>query len=212
MKSLDARIKQTFLRDTFYAPGKYEIPIIGKDEIDFTNFNVIGFHNTKPNDIENIGKSVYFFIDDYKFTSVWNRPDNCIEKLRQYKQVFSPDFSLYTDMPIAIQIYNTFRRYWCSAYWQSKGIKVIPTVTWGDERSFKFCFEGILEGSIVAVSTLGTRETQTTFLTGYKKMCEVIKPEKLICFCNPYKEMYDYGIDIIHVEPDGRRKAKEKNE
>ena len=43
-------------------------------------------------------------------------------------------------MPLALQIESVFKNRWCGAYWQSKGLKVIPTVSWGDERSFDFCF------------------------------------------------------------------------
>lgn len=43
----------------------------------------------------------------------------------------------------------------CGAYWQDRGLKVIPTVFWALKSSFSFCFEAIEKHSIVAVSTLG---------------------------------------------------------
>ena len=46
-------------------------------------------------------------------------------------------------MAPVMQIYNVFRNRWCGAYWASKGLRVIPTVNWGDESTFDFCFEGI---------------------------------------------------------------------
>ena len=52
-----------------------------------------------------------------------------------------------------MQIFNIFRNRWCGAYWASKGIRVIPSVNWGDESTFDFCFDGVEKGSIVAVST-----------------------------------------------------------
>lgn len=58
----------------------------------------------------------------------------------------------------ALQLYNTFRNRWCGAYLASKDIQVIPTVNWGDENTFEFCFDGIPKGSIVAVSTYMVRE------------------------------------------------------
>lgn len=39
--------------------------------------------------------------------------------------------------------YNN-REFWRKGYY--------PTVSWGDENSFEFCFDGIEEGSVVAVS------------------------------------------------------------
>lgn len=53
--------------------------------------------------------------------------------------------------PLSCKLYNFWNR-WCGVYWASKGIWVIPTVNWGDESTFDFCFDGIEKGSVVAVS------------------------------------------------------------
>ncbi len=86
-------------------------------------------------------------------SGVWKNPDNDIEKLSRYRAVLSPDFSMYLEIAPVMQLYNVFRNRWCGAYWASKGLRVIPTVNWGDESTFDFCFEGIEKGSVVAVST-----------------------------------------------------------
>ena len=51
----------------------------------------------------------------------------------------------------------------------NKGIWVIPTISWGLENTFDFCFNGIEKGSTVAVSTYmagayGNRADQKDFL------------------------------------------------
>ena len=86
---------------------------------------------------------VHFFLYDYRFERVWKNPDSDLERLSWYRAVLSPDFSMYLEMAPVIQLYNTFRNRWCGAYWASKGMRVIPTVNWGDESTFDFCFEGI---------------------------------------------------------------------
>lgn len=70
---------------------------------------------------------------------MYKQAEEELEKLKQYYALLSPDFSMFTNMPIALQIESVFKNRWCGAYWQSKGLKVIPTVSWGDERSFEFC-------------------------------------------------------------------------
>ena len=92
-----------------------------------------------------------FFLYDYKFERVWKSPDSDIEKLRRYRAVLSPDFSIYTEMTPVLQLYNVFRNRWCGAYFASKGMRVVPTVSWGEENTFDFCFMGIPKGSTVAV-------------------------------------------------------------
>ena len=55
-------------------------------------------------------------------------------------------------MTPVLQLYNVFRNRWCGAYFASKGMRVVPTVSWGEENTFDFCFMGIPKGSTVAVS------------------------------------------------------------
>ena len=72
---------------------------------------------------------------------------------------------------------------------------MIPTVGWGDESTFDFCFEGIEKGSVVAVSAYmasehGNRKDQKEwFLAGYNEMLRRIEPEKIICYNTPFPEM-----------------------
>ncbi len=110
---------------------------------------------------------------------------------------------MYIEMNKALQLYNTFRNRWCGAYLASKDIKVIPTVNWGDENTFEFCFDGIPKGSIVAVSTYMVREhnnhadQKDFFMKGYEEMLRRIEPSKIICYSEPFTEMQG---DIIYVD------------
>lgn len=92
-------------------------------------------------------------------------------------------------MPLALQIESIFKNRWCGAYWQSKGLKVIPTVSWGDERSFDFCFDGIEEGAIVAVCTYYRENCEDDFMLGYNEMIKRIKPSVVLCYDEPFAGM-----------------------
>ena len=89
-----------------------------------------------------------------------------------------------------MQRYNTFRNRWVGAYLANKGIRVIPTISWGLENTFDFCFNGIEKGSTVAVSTYmacayGNRADQKDFfMAGYNEMLKRIEPETIICWPN----------------------------
>lgn len=104
MKSFDARNNDRFLRNSFYPLGKYDITALYKQETDTGSLLLIGFHNTKIHDAQNADKAVHFYIDDYKFECIWNRPERYLRRLSQYRFVLTPDFSLYTNMPLAMQI------------------------------------------------------------------------------------------------------------
>ena len=92
-------------------------------------------------------------------------------------------------MPKALQIFSTFKNRWCGAFWQKQGKLVIPTVCCAGEDSYDFCFDGIEEGSVVAVSTYSREQYKNEFMKSYNKMLEVIKPSAIICYGTPFKEM-----------------------
>lgn len=131
----------------------------------------------------------HFYYDDYKFISAWREPDKYIERLKKFKAVVSPDFSLYTDFPRALQILSCYRRQWCGAFWQSQGIDVIPDVVWGDEKSFEYCFDGIPKGGTVAVSTVGVKNDKQwndkesdMFRAGYNEMLKKLEPTTILFY------------------------------
>ena len=72
---------------------------------------------------------------------------------------------------------------------------MIPTVSWGNENTFEFCFLGIPKGSTVAVSTYVVSEHDNRcdqkefFMKGYREMLRRIEPERIICYNTPFPEM-----------------------
>lgn len=128
------------------------------------------------------GDGLHFFIDDYRFEHLWNHPGKYVGRLVDADCVLSPDFSLFSDWNVHLQTWNTYRSRWCGAFWQSLGIKVIPSISWGGESTFGFCFQGVDEGSMVAISAVGTKNTPQEFSRGLDAMVEAIRPSKIICY------------------------------
>ena len=164
----------------------------------------------------------HFYYDDYKFIEAWRNPDKYIEKLKQFKAVISPDFSLYTDFPRALQILSCYRRQWCGAYWQSQGLDVIPDVVWGDKESFNYCFEGIPKGGTVAVSSVGVKndkewngDNAEMFKDGYDEMLNRLKPKKILYYGDMIDGLKGDIIQIPSYYAEKReylnQKAREKN-
>lgn len=181
--------KQKIVRNEFQKTGKYGIPLIKKQNINLNKIEPWGFVKTKLNDNENSHKTIHFFTYDWKFESVYEKAETTLEKLDQYFALLTPEFSMYYDMPLALQIYSTFKNRWCGAFWQKHGMRVIPTIAWGPPISYEFCFDGIEQGSIVAVSTYTREDNREGFMHGYNKMLEVIKPSAILCYGEPFEEM-----------------------
>lgn len=120
-------------------------------------------------------KGVHFFLDDYQFERVWTYPEKYGEILKRFKFVLTPDFSLYRNYPKIMQMFNHYRKQWCGCFFQSLGIDVIATACWSDEDSFEWCFDGMPQGTAVALSSVGTqmnKRAKRLFLAGYEKMKE----------------------------------------
>ena len=204
------RENSLFMRNDFAKSGKYEIPHVKKQEIDLSDLSLIAYSDIHSNDNEeNRKKGVHFFIDDYRFEGVYKNPERSLNKLSQYRLLLTPDFSLYADMDIWKQIENVAKNRWCGAYWQSKGLNVIPTISWSTPSSFEFCFSGLDEGSIVAIGMIGCKKNKRLFMLGYNEMIRRVKPSKIICFGKPFPEMQGDLITIDYcstrrVNRDGR--------
>lgn len=197
MKSVDFRNDPMFLRNQFARDGTFEMPVIKKTKLNLDNIELIGYDKLNE---EQTSKIVHFFLDDYKFEVLWKDPEPRIERLREYRAILSPQFSMYTEMPVAVQIYQTFKNRWCGAYFQSKGLKVIPSLVWGEADTYWFSFDGIDEGSIVAVSTIGMRTEKALFMAGYKEMLRRLKPQAIICYGVPFEEMEGKLVCVDYAE------------
>lgn len=166
--------------------GLYDIPMMEPSHTTAENF--LRFCDWRGT--ENYGDYIaHFYYDDFKFINAWRDPDCYVERLRKFKAVIAPDFSLYTDFPVTLQILSCYRRQWVGAYWQSLGIDVIPDVIWGEEDSYQFCFDGIPKRGVVAVSSVGVKrdplwngEQDNLFKKGYDEMMRRLEPEAVLFY------------------------------
>lgn len=201
MTSKSMRDNPLFMRNNFKSIGKWGIPLINKQELNTDEIMLVACSDTRKNDIvENKAKGVHFFVDDYRFQGVYDNPDRTFERYSQYAFLLSPDFSTYSDMDLWRQLESVSKNRWVGAYWQSKGLTVIPTVSWGLSQSYDFCFDGVEKGSIVAVGMVGCKQSKLHFMRGYSEMLKRIEPEKIICFGEPFKEMEGNIITIDYRE------------
>lgn len=94
----------------FPGVGKYGIPEIKPEtdiRIDKLKWIPVNYALTAK---EKATKGVHFYKDDYQFERFWNNPDKYIPLLQQFGAVCSPDFSLYSDMPLAVQLFMHYKK------------------------------------------------------------------------------------------------------
>lgn len=164
---------------------------------------LLGFnYATNPKTADKDKQWVHFYLPDYRFQQVWNNPQKYISCFRQYRGIVSPDFSCYIGMPKAMQIFNVYRMAFLTAYYQRYGIKVIPSVTWGEPNTYSWVFSWIPKGSAIVCSTVGcmqNKDSTREFLKGYEKMVEILEPSDIIIYGKAIPEMNDIYPDYYRI-------------
>lgn len=167
-----------------FVEGEFDIPFI-KPEPYVDNINWIPFNYASTRQYKREEFGIHFFVYDYYFNCIWNQRDKYANMLRGFKAVMTPDFSPYIDWPIMVQRWNHYRKHLIGAWMQDIGCRVYPTITWNDERSYEWCFDGEPYKSTVCVSSVGmmkSKELTRLFIKGYDKMMEVLEPETIIFY------------------------------
>ncbi len=147
---------------------------------------------------------------------LWNNSKKYLSRLRKFKGVISPDFSMYRNMPFVMQMWNTYRSRALANWLQSNGIEIIPNVRFGDERTFSFCFDGIEKNRVVAVGTYGCikrKEDKIFFKIGLARMVQRLSPKTIIVYGSApdsiFKSYKDMGINIIAFESEFSKSRKQ---
>ena len=199
-------VKNAILTQQYGFPILKKCEIIPEDAISFVD----ALRTTK---FENF---IHFYIHDEEFERVWRTPERYLPLFKKFSGVISTDFSLYRELPLSMQIWNTYRNRAIGYWLQQNGVDVIPNIRWGDERTYHFAFEGISKGGTVSVSTNGCIRDKLDryyFNKGLAKMVEVIEPDVIVNYSytpdDIFKKYKDDGIKIVHLK--GRfEKMKER--
>lgn len=162
--------------------------------------------------------AVHFFLDDYRFETTWSRPWKALAALRPFTTLLSPDFSLYRDWPLVLQLWNVYRNRWCGRFWQGQGFIVIPTVSWSTAVSYDFCFLGVPKRGLVAVATVGVNMKRPLayqlFVDGFREMVSRLEPRMVLCYgrlppvCHELVEVVTYPTRWTNI----REARKSQNE
>lgn len=183
--------------------GRYDFPRLEKT--DMVAEKAIPFHEAAH--AKDRDQWVHFYIDDHRFECFWNNPAQYLHLLRSFQGVIAPDFSVFTSLPLAFQIWNTYRNRALACWLQKNDVPVIPNVRWGDEASFDWCFDGLPKDGTVAVSTNGcirSKEDRAYFKRGLDEMVRRITPRTLVVYSSAPKALFDSviqaGIPIRLIE------------
>lgn len=187
--------------DEYRTEGIYQMPTL--EPCNCIPERWIGFNYAMSNKEHDCG--VHFYLDDYQFERVWTSPERYIEILSQYEAVMTPSYSVYMDMATPLKIWNVFRSRLLGQMMQDNGLNVIPIVYWADDRSYKYCFDGLPENSTLSVYTIGIKDADVWQLwkAGMDELIKRKRPKTLLLYGNGNVPDYDFGkIKIVNVKND----------
>lgn len=189
--------------------GKYQMPYIRAT--DFVPTDLMSFNYMLNTD--SFEKGIHFYVDDYQFERMWSDPQKYLERISNFTCCLTPDFSMYTEMPLAMMVWNKFRSQLIGQIMQDYGITVIPTLQWCREDSFEFCFDGIEPGGTVSVSTIGVKKEDAASEIWFKGMDEAIKklkPSHIVVYGGDIGYKFDCPVTYIDNHNTERMKGDNK--
>lgn len=137
---------------------------------------------------------VHFFIDDYQFERIWRLPERYLSVLKRFRCLMAPDFSLFVDVPRAVNVWNVYRNRVITKWLQNNNVSVIPCVSWGNADTLSFCFDGIPNNSILAIgrTAYGRNPSQSDlFFYGLQRLVELKRPKHILLYGQPFNTEID---------------------
>lgn len=150
---------------------------------------------------------IHFYEDDANFERLWNNPQKYLAILKKYNGVITPDFSIYRDMPLVMQQWNTYRNRAIGCWLQENNIPTITNVRWGDARTFSFCCAGAPKNSIIAIGSHGCiklLQERPYFIDGLAYSVKTLKPKTILVYGTApdyiFSQYRKKGIKILQFD------------
>lgn len=167
-----------------------------------------------------------FYCNDYGFTPILGNPKAYVNKMKQYAMVVGVDASPYDNMPLVVQKSQIFLNLAITYYFGTQGIKIIPNVRIGDDRTLS-SLEAYPKHTLIAIGSHGfTRKLDNRYIFANQvmKVVEALEPTGIIVYGPASDEIFGLaklkGIPIYQYDSytmkenkkDNLRKLSEGNE
>jgi outer membrane cobalamin receptor len=127
-----------------------------------------------------------------------------MDKLLEHPGIVSWDFSMYRNMPFAMQYWNCFRSRLLGSLYERYGGVCIPNIRPSDRRSFAYCFDGLPTEATVAMGTLGalkTYEDHIAFTACVDEIVKRLRPKNIIVYGSAPERIFysalESGVNVV---------------
>lgn len=147
-----------------------------------------------------------FYCNDVGFQPILNNPQAYTEKLRRYGLIIGVDASPYDNMPLWVQKSQIGLNLGITYYYGSKGIKIIPNVRLGDNRTLS-SLEAYPHRTLIAIGTNGfikRTDNRNVFAEQVQKIVDTLEPTGICVYGPTPDEIFAYvrlkGIPIYQYD------------
>jgi len=194
--------------------GEWQIPLIRAPLVDDLPRAATAFD--RRGRAADLGTTLlHFYVADRKLRTQVLRPQRFVALFEGAWGLCSPDFSIGAGMPLQDRVQAVWANRAVGAYYQSRGLRVVPHIRWCDARDFDYCFLGVERGSAVAVSNHGcwrSARLRQGFLAGLPVLLERIQPPVLFVhgtLDHPAFRRLGSATEVVHLPPD-RSRARDR--
>lgn len=168
----------------FEVVGEHEIPAIRSAVGGISIARVGSFR--RPVEVALRSQSaIHGFLSDAELLRVYRQPHRFLQLVGSHAAVISPDFSVLTGMPKHQKIRSVVQARELSAYFESHGIPIIPSIRWANISDLDFALQGIPYATTIAISTQGLIRYPPLLQilkTGIELVTNEIRPEQVIIY------------------------------
>lgn len=150
--------------------------------------------------------AICFYCNDYGFAPILGNPKKYVERMKQYYSVVGIDASPYDNMPLVVQKSQIYLNLAVTYYFGSLGIKIIPNVRLGDNRTLS-SLESYPKHTLIAIGTHGFTnrlDNRYIFAEQVQKLVDQLEPNGICVYGPLLDEIFDYvslkGIPIYQYD------------
>ncbi len=149
--------------------------------------------------IKNPNVFLHCFIHDFQFSNLITETKKHVEEITIFDGIICPDPTITIGGSRTINQAQVYFSRAVGFYLQKHGIFAIPCVRWGDPSTYDYCFLGVPQDYIIAISTHGcimpcrenNNELRNAFIKGLPIMLEKLRPKYVIVYGRMPDEIFD---------------------
>jgi hypothetical protein len=164
--------------------GEFQIPVLQPTALWKQPTGTNSIHREPP-PLERETSLLHGFVDDAALFPLLKSPAGSLIRFAQYYAITTPDFSVQVDMPFQDRVRSVWNSRAIGAYYQARGLRVIPNIRWARQSDLSFVLDGLSVGGTIALSTQGLvrdSELLKIFNDGCGAVTEKLSPQHVVVY------------------------------